>query len=110
MKKSPLQSVKERFTDKAGLLDAVRKLVTDDLWIDNVSENKGLEHISNQKLLHLHEVLSTVQSQFGSRTKLIDAIVSAEKRDKDADYKGRYASWSTPRLYDRYRAATKHAS
>jgi hypothetical protein len=109
MKKSPLQTVKERFTDKAGLLDAVRKLATDDLWVDNVSEDKGLEHVSNQKLLHLHDVLSTVKSEFGSRTKLIDAIAAAEKRDKDVDYKGRYASWSTPRLYDRYRAATKHA-
>ncbi len=104
MKKSPFETVKERFTDKAKLVEAVKKLATDDLWIENVNEDKGLELVSNQKLLHLHDVLEAVKSEFGSRAKLVDAIVAAEKREKDADYKGRYASWSTPRLYDRYRA------
>jgi hypothetical protein len=110
MKKSPLETVKARFTDKASLVAAVKKLATEDLWLENLNEDKGLELVSNQKLLHLHEVLTAVKAEHGSREKLIDALVKAEKREKDADYKARYASWSTPRLYDRYRAAAKSAS
>jgi hypothetical protein len=103
MKKSPLTVVKERFSDKAGLVDAVKKLATDDLWADRLNEQKGLELISNKKLLHLHDVLSAVKKEFGSRDKLIDAIITREKRDKDAEYRSRFASWPTPKLFDHYR-------
>ena len=54
--KSPLNLVKERFGDKASLVAAVEKLATDDLWLDRVSEDKGLKRVSKAKLLHLHEV------------------------------------------------------
>ncbi len=103
MQKSPLQQVQERFTDKAGLVSAVKDLVKDDLWADRLNEDKGLELISNKKLLHLHDVLSTVKTEFGSRDKLIAAILEKEKRTKDEGYKARFASWSTPRLLDHYR-------
>jgi hypothetical protein len=103
MQKSPLQQVKERFTDKAGLVSAVKELVKDDLWADRLNEDKGLELISNKKLLHLHDVLSTVKKEFGSRDKLIAAILEQENRTKDEGYKARFESWSTPRLLDHYR-------
>lgn len=109
MKKTPLQIVEERFKNKEGLVEAVRKLATDDLWIDRVNEGKGLEHVSNRKLLRLHDVLSRVKDQFGSRSALIDAILKAEKREKDAGYRSRFERWPTPRLWDRYRAASKGA-
>jgi len=107
MQKSPLTIVKERFTDKAGLVAAVKKLTNDDLWADRLNEDKGLELVSNRKLLHLHDVLSAVKTEFGSRDKLIDAIVDGEKRGKDAEYKARFAEWSTPRLLDHYKNRNK---
>ena len=102
MKKTPLTQVKERFKDKEALVAAVQKLASDDLWLDRVSEDKGLAHVSNAKLLRIHDVLTAVQKEFGSREKLIAAITDLEKRSKDEDYRSRYASWPTPRPWDRY--------
>ncbi len=104
MKKTPLQIVKERFTDKEGLVKAVRELATDDLWLDRTNEDEGLERVSNQKLLRLHAILSQVKQEFGSRGALIDAILKAENREKDAGYRTRFERWPTPRLWDLYQA------
>jgi hypothetical protein len=106
-KKSPLAQVKERFTDKAGLIKAVESLATGDLWLDRTNADKGLAHVSNAKLLRLHATLSTVQKEFGSRAGLITAILPAEKRTKDEGYKARLEAHPTPRLLDAQRAAAK---
>ena len=106
MKKSPLTIVKERFQDKAGLVKAVKELATDELFLDKVGD-KGLEHATNKQLLHLHEVLTAVKDGPGSRAKLIEAIADNEKRTKDEGYKSRLARFSTPRLWDQYKAGQK---
>lgn len=103
MKAAPLAQVKDRFGSKEELVAKIRDLATDDLFLDRVNEDKGLERISNQKLLHLHDVLSAVKEKFGNRGALIDAICDAEDR-KDEGYKERLGRWPTPRLWDRYRA------
>jgi hypothetical protein len=110
MKKSPLANVKERFEDKASLVSAVQALATDDLWVDRVNDGKGLERVSNSKLLHLHDVLTQVKDKFGTRAALIDAILKLERREKDGDYRKHFDSWSTPRLFDRHEALAKKAS
>jgi hypothetical protein len=109
MNKSPLSIVKERFQDKEGLVKAVKELATEELWTDRVDNDKGLDSVSNKKLLKLHTVLSAVKKDFGSRAKLIDAILTQEKRSKDDGYKARLARFSTPRLYDQYTAGKKRA-
>lgn len=106
MKSSPLAQVKDRFKDKDSLVAAVRALATDEMWVARLDE-KGLDHVSNRKLLHLHDVLSEVQKAYGSRKGTIDAILKAEKREKDAGYRTRLEAQSTPRLLDHVRAATK---
>jgi hypothetical protein len=106
-KKSPLAQVKERFTDKAGLIKAVEALATGDLWLNRTNADKGLAHVSNAKLLRLHATLSAVQKEFGSRAGLITAILAAEKRSKDEGYKARLEAYPTPRLLDAQRAAAK---
>lgn len=109
MTKSPLSIVKERFQDKDGLLKAVRDLATEELWIDRVDQDKGLDRVSNKKLLRLHTILSDVKSQFGGRTQLVEAILTQEKRSKDEGYKTRLSRLSTPRLFDQYKAGQKRA-
>jgi hypothetical protein len=109
MQKSPLAIVKERFTDKAGLVKAVEQLSGGGLWIDRVNGDKGLPRVSNAKLLHLHDVLSAVKKEFGSRDALVDAIVKGQKRDKDADYRAGLAKKGTPALYAIFRAGKKRA-
>ena len=109
MQKSPLALVKERFGDKAGLVKAIEGLTKDELFLDRVNTDKGLDSVSNRKLLHLHDVLSQVKEQFGTRAKLIDAIADQTKRTKDADYKKSLESQPTPRLFEIYRAGKKRA-
>ncbi len=110
MKKTPLSVVKERFESKEKLVEAVQKLATEELWLDRVNDDKGLERVSNQKLLRLHDVLSTVKKDFGSRAKLVGKILEIEKRTKDEGYKTRLERFPTPRLLDHYRSVSKRAN
>ena len=109
MSKSPYQIVKERFTDKESLAKAVRELASADLWIDRLNDNKGLEMVSNRKLLHLHDLLTRVKERFGTRAKLIDALLEREKRSKDQGYRTRLEKFGTPRLWEMLQAGEKRA-
>jgi hypothetical protein len=109
MKSTPLTEVKKRFNDKAGLVSAVQALATDELWLGKVNDDKGLDCVSNKKLLHLHDVLSAVKKDFGSRGGLISEILKLENRSKDEGYKARLEKQSTPRLVDHVQAAKKRS-
>ena len=108
MKASPLTQVKDRFGSKEQLIDAVRALASDDIFLDRVNEDKGLDRVSNKKLLHLHAVLTDVKERFGTREALITAICDLENR-KDAGYKDRLERWPTPRLWDWHRSVERNA-
>lgn len=109
MKKTPVTVVKETYGDKEKLVAAVQKLATDELWLDRVNETKGLARVSNAKLLRLIDTLGSVKERFGTRAKLVDAILELEKRTKDAGYKARLEGFPTPRLLDLHGAADKRA-
>jgi len=109
MKKTPLARVKEQFQSKEKLVAAVKELATDALWLDRVSGAKGLQRVSNVKLLRLYDVLSTAKKEFGSRDKLVGAILDLEKRSKDAGYKTRLERYTLPRLLDLHRASDRRA-
>jgi hypothetical protein len=100
MKTSPLQQVKGNFGDKAKLISAVQALATDALWLDRVNKDKGLTKISNSKLIRLHTALSRAKEQFGTRDKLIAAVLTLGKRSGDEGYKSRLATYPIPRLLD----------
>jgi len=115
MSKSPLSIVKERFGDdpkkaKEKLVAAVKKVAGKDLWLDRLNEEKGLEHVSNGKLLHLEQVFEAVSKEVGSRDKLIGEIAKLQGRSKDDDYKARLGEESTPSLWDRFQAVQSNAS
>ena len=107
--KSPLALVKEKFNDKAGLIKAVKDLATEDLWLDRIDGDKGLDRVSNKKLLRLHTILTEVKGKFGSREKLVAAIADQEKRAKDDGYKVHLGRYSTPRLWDFYKSSARRA-
>jgi len=109
MAKSPIAIVKEKFGDKAKLVAALEKLTGEDLWVSRVNSNKGLAHVSNAKLLKLHATFTEVKEKFGTRAKLIDAILDVAKRTKDAGYKARISEYPVPRLYDLYKSLSKRA-
>ena len=110
--KSPLATVKDKFGDKTKLIEAVKALATEDLWLGRTSadrgNDRGLEHVSNAKLLRLHTVLTEVKDKFGTRAKLIDGILTKENRSKDAGLRKRYEAYPVPRLFDLYKSVTKH--
>jgi hypothetical protein len=112
--KSPLAIVKDKFGDKTKLVEAVKALATEDLWIGRTSadrgHDRGLEHVSNAKLLRLHAVLSQVKETFGTRAKLIDEVLAVENRSKDAGLRKRLEAYPVPRLYDLYKATKKRAA
>ena len=108
--KTPLALMKEKFGDKKKLVEAVEKLTGEELWVARTNKNKGLAHVSNAKLLRLLATFTEVKSKFGTREKLIDAILEIEKRTKDAGYRQRLLEWPVPRLYDTYKSTAKRAA
>lgn len=107
MAKSPLEQVKDKFGDKSKLVSALRQLTGDELWLARSSEGKGLDHVSNAKLLKLHSTFSFVKETFGGRQKLVSAITELEGRAKDEGYEKRLSTWPVPRLYDHWRSTKK---
>ena len=105
--KSPLAQVKETFGDKKALVDAVKKFTGEELWIGRTNESKGLAHVSNAKLLKLHATFSRVKEKFGTRFKLVDAILALENRAKDEGFRARLLGYPVPRLWDMYSSADK---
>ena len=106
---NPQAIVKEKFGDKAKLVESLEKLTGEDLWVARTNKDKGLAHVSNAKLLRLHATFSAVQEKFGTRAKLIDAILDVEKRAKDEGYKKHLTAFPVPRLWDLYKSASKRS-
>lgn len=109
MAKSPSQIVKDKFGDKAKLVDAVKQFVNDDLWVGRENKDKGLARVSNAKLLRLLDTFTAVKAKWGTRGKLIDAVVEASGRTKDAGFRAGIENWPVPRLFDAYKSLTKKA-
>jgi hypothetical protein len=109
MRQSPLTIVKDKFGDKQKLVEAVEKFTNDDLWVARTNKDKGLAHVSNAKLLRLHEIFTSVKDRFGTRAKLIDAILDVEKRSKDDGYRARLSKFPVPRLWDMFRTGEKRS-
>jgi hypothetical protein len=105
--KHPLSQVKDTHGDKAKLVAAIEKLAGDDLWIDRTNKKKGLGRVPNKKLLRLHATFTAVKAKFGTRDKLIAAILEIEKRTKDDGEKTRLAKYPVPRLWDMYTSLSK---
>ncbi|MEO8874130.1 MAG: hypothetical protein ABI461_00970 [Polyangiaceae bacterium] len=106
--KNPLALVTEKFGDKKKLVEAVEAFAKkDDLWLKRPTEGKGIEHISNAKLLRLHATFTAVKEKFGTREKLVVAILELDKRAKDEGYKTRLLGYPVPRLFDLYNSTAK---
>jgi hypothetical protein len=109
MKKSPLAAVKDKFESKEKLVEAVQAFTKSDLWVDQVNGAKGLGRVSNAKLLRLHAILKDAQERFGSREKLVSAILDATGRAKDAALRTKLGTYTLPQLLDLQRVAVRKA-
>jgi len=112
-KASPLALMKDKFGEKSKLIEAVTTFISDDLWVGRMNKDrggdKGIERVSNSKLLRLHTIFAAVKDKFGTREKLISAILETEKRAKDEGYKSRLSAYPVPRLWDHYKTVEKRA-
>jgi hypothetical protein len=68
-----------------------------------------LKKASNAQLLRLSRVTATVKQKYGSRDKLIAAIGSSQKKDKDKDFLAKLDSCSLPQLLDLAASAERRA-
>ncbi len=109
MSKGPIALVKDQFGDKKKLVAAVEALADGDLWLGRTASHKGLAHVSNAKLLKLHATFGAVKKQFGTRAKLVAAVLEIEKRAKDEGYKTRLETFPVPRLWDLFKSAEKRS-
>ena len=119
MQASPLQQIMDRFGDDDGSTEARRdakealvKAVTAHVksgLLDDEFSDKGMERVSNKKLLKLLSLAETVEEEFGSKAALIDRCLELEGRTKDADYRSHLESYRLPALYSYYEAARKRA-
>lgn len=67
---------------------------------DEGSIKERLAKASNAQLLRLASVSEAVKKAYGSRDKLVDALIKALGRAKDKDYVAKLGTFSLPKLYD----------
>lgn len=106
---TPLSAMKAKFGDKKSLVEAVEKFTSEDLWVARTNKDKGLAHVSNAKLLRLLSIFTEVKDKFGSRDKLVDAILELTKRGRDEGYKAALSKFPVPRLLDLYKSSAKRS-
>ena len=106
-KKSPVQTMKEKFQEKESLVDRVLGVLSSDE--DRDALKKKLLAVSNRKLLRLLEVGSEMKSKYGSPEKLAEAVAAAMGKAKDQAFVGKIAAQAkrTPaRVLDLLASAT----
>jgi len=115
MKKSPLAQVKEQFGSKDKLVDALIALPAsvvergEEGEEDKDAFKKRLQGASNAKLLRLHKTGKSVTDRFGSKAKLVDAILDLHKRSKDQDYRTKLSTLPLGKLFDQVSSLEKSA-
>ena len=95
----PAARVKERHSTKEDLVKTlVDPLAANDE--DTGALKDRLLRASNQQLLRLTRVVSTVKEKYGDRDKLIASIGKAENKTKDQDFLSKLQTFSLPQLLD----------
>lgn len=107
MKKTPLQQVKEQFGSKEALAKKLIPLLDRAEDEDTADFERRITTASNKQLLRLWAAEEAVKSRFGSKDKLVDAIVKGRFDGKDnADYRAKIAGYAKTRLLDLHRQVT----
>ena len=103
---SPLARVKRLHGSKEALIDALAADLARETGDSRDEVKERLGGAPNTKLLRLHQALSSLRDQYGSKDKLIQALSEARGHGKDKDYAAKLESYSIPRLLDMMQAAS----
>lgn len=105
MSQSPLQKVRKQYGSK----ESLAKKVVEILDKPEGEETEAFEHrvstMSNRKLLRLIESHEALTTKYGSKSSLVEAIVTARFPGGNADYAAKLEGYSVPRLLDLARQA-----
>jgi hypothetical protein len=107
MKKPPLSQVKEQFGTKEQLVDALTALpegVLSRADDDKDAFRTRLLTAANSKLLRLHQMGRAVADRWGSKDKLVDALLTLQRRNKDESYRTKLATLPLGKLYDQFQS------
>ncbi len=110
MKKSPLAQVKEEFGSKQELVSRLKPLLERNEGESDEAFDLRINTTSNRKLLRLWATEHAVKDGFGSREKLVDAIVQLKFGKSNADFAARLGTYSKARLLDLHRALSQKAA
>lgn len=104
MKKTPMQTVKDKFGGRADLVGKLVSMVDKQHGDDSDDAVRGrLMGLPNKKLLRLYAVEQKVRERFGDKAKLVQHIVDARKaagHTADEAYKTKIGTFSKARLLD----------
>ncbi|MBX2812279.1 MAG: hypothetical protein KTR25_10740 [Myxococcales bacterium] len=104
MKPTPLQIIKDKFGSRAELAKQLSSMVDKMHGDSSTAQVKSrLLGLSNPKLLRLYAVEQTVRERFGSKDKLVDAIVEARLtagHTADESFRTKISGYSKARLLD----------
>ena len=120
MRASPLQQVYDRFggderspearqAAKQALVKSVQAFVKKGDLLEDEFSDKGIDRVSNAKLLKILDLAEAVQSEFGSRAALVDKVLEIEGRAKDAGYREHLDGKSLSALFSRYEVSLKRS-
>ena len=100
VKLTPVEEVRERFGSKEELAKKVMKVVEKDDDVDDDEFERQILSASNRQLLRLFEVHEIVKGRFGSKEKLVDAIVKLKFSEGNAPYRDKLLTLRSTRLLD----------
>jgi hypothetical protein len=100
---SPFKRVAEEHGGKEQLVDKIVEVLErgDE---DKDALKKRLQTSSNTKLVKLLAAATELKDKFGSKEKLVDAILVHMNRTKDGDYRKKLQSYTAARLLDMHSA------
>ncbi|MCG5055148.1 MAG: hypothetical protein KA712_19465 [Myxococcales bacterium] len=104
---APLAIVKAKFENKDKLVDQIVAMLSKQTDENKDDLRKRLLGASNAKLLKLHAACKTTDDKFGSHDKLVEATASAMSKSKDKDFVAKLGSFSSARLLDLERVASR---
>lgn len=95
-----------------GSKDALVKKLADAIAVGDQDPDvlgERLRRVSNQALLRLERVVTTVKDKYGSRDKLIESLGKTLNKAKDKDYLAKLGTFPLPKLLDLARSAERRA-
>lgn len=99
-KLSPLARVKAEHGSKAELAKKVAAILDRPEGEDAAAFEARVSHMSNAQLLRLLAAHNFVQTKFGSKEKLVAAIVTTRFPGGNEDYSNKISGFTLPKLID----------